>query len=260
MKRNKIKPKFLKQDTTLIEDSSINNQKNIFDKIEHIIYKSLFSFGLILLLIFLGAIPVLVFQIFNVDYKSFSSLEKIIITLINELLFLGLLFKFYKKDITKDFKNFFNENWKEHLKLALRYWGIGMIIMIISNYLIAIITNGQLAANEEEVRKLIRSVPIYMLFELMIYAPVSEELIFRRSIRDIVKNRYIYAILSGLIFGGLHAITSVKSAIDLLYFIPYCSLGYIFALLYSKTNNIFSTITIHSIHNTLALILYLISL
>ena len=134
-----------------------------------------------------------------------------------------------------------------------------MNLKVAVHYIIAILTNGKLATNEESVRSLIQLAPWYMAFELIIYAPISEELIFRKSIRKITNNRYFYVFLSGLIFGSLHVISSLNSPIDLLYLIPYCSLGFAFALLYSKTNNIFSTITIHSMHNTLALILYLIS-
>lgn len=260
MKRNKIKPKYLK--LININTPTISNYKkqSLTEEIEHIILKFLISFGLILLLMFWSYIPMLILAIFGIDYTNFSEVGKIIYMLISELLLLVILIKVYYKDIKRDFMLFFNHNFKDNIKIALRYWGMGLIVMVLSNYLIAIVTNGQLANNEEAVRELIQLAPLYMAFELMIYAPVSEEIIFRRSIRDIVKNPYLYSIISGLIFGGLHAITSVSSLIDLLYFIPYCSLGFVFALLYSKTNNIFSTISIHAIHNTLALILYLSSL
>ena len=91
----------------------------------------------------------------------------------------------------------------------------------------------------------------------MIYAPLTEEIAFRKSIKDACPNKELYIILSGLIFGGLHVITSLNNPLGFLYLIPYCSLGFVFAYLYQKTDNIFSTITAHSIHNTLALLIYL---
>ena len=89
------------------------------------------------------------------------------------------------------------------------------------------------------------------------YTKLTEELIFRKSIRDISKNKWFYVITSGFVFGGLHVLSSITSVVDLLYLIPYCSLGFAFALLYTRTNNIFSSMTIHAFHNGLALILYL---
>lgn len=264
MKRNKIKQKYLYKILSEDKDNDdINNLKNtnqsFFDKIEHSIKMSLISFGIILLFLCWSLIPITILSFLGINYQNFSNLENTIFMFISELLFLLLLFIIYKKDVIKDFCNYFNRDWKKNLKLSFRYWGMGLLVMIISNYIIALVMNGELPQNEEAIRELIKATPLYMAFELMIYAPISEELVFRKSTRDIFKNRYAYALLSGLIFGGLHAITSVNSFIDLLYFVPYCSLGYVFALLYSKTNNIFSTITIHSIHNTIALVLYLVA-
>lgn len=258
MKRNKIKPKYLKQNLPKEKELTKKDTSNTFDKIEKSILKSLTSLGLILLLLTWGYVPIIILTILGFDYTTFSDIGKIICMIINDVLLLMILFKIYKESIKRDFKNFFNHNLKENLKIALKYWAIGTFIMMISNYIINIINDGKIAVNEESVQKLIQIAPWYMVFELIIYAPISEELIFRRSIRDIVKNPYIYAILSGMIFGGLHAISSLTSMIDLLYFIPYCSLGIAFALLYSKTNNIFSTITIHAFHNSLALLLFFI--
>ena len=97
-----------------------------------------------------------------------------------------------------------------------------------------------------------------MIFNTVIYAPLTEELAFRKSIKDCTSNKLVYVLTSGLVFGMLHIIYYITSPIDLVYLIPYSALGISFALLYHKTDNIFSTITIHSIHNLLAVIIYLL--
>jgi len=130
--------------------------------------------------------------------------------------------------------------------------------MVISNLFIIYVIKGGIAENEEAVRNLINISPIYMLFEVAIYAPLTEELIFRKSIRDIFKNKWAFIITSGFVFGALHVISSVETTTDLLFLIPYCSLGFTFAYLYYKSNNIFSSISMHAMHNTMAIILYLI--
>ena len=129
--------------------------------------------------------------------------------------------------------------------------------MITSNLIIMIFTKGNISENEETVRTLIDSYPLYMAFNVMIYAPITEEIVFRKSIKDICPNSNISILLSGLIFGGLHVISSLDTPLGFLHLIPYCSLGFLFAYLYKKTDNIFSTITAHSIHNTFAILIYL---
>ena len=97
-----------------------------------------------------------------------------------------------------------------------------------------------------------------MIFSVSLYAPFTEELIFRKGFRDVFKNNFIYVLVSGITFGALHVITYIKTPMDYVYLIPYCSLGLAFAYTYSKSNNIFSTISMHFLHNTMAIVLYLV--
>lgn len=182
---------------------------------------------------------------------------KVFFSFIVNLLFLFLIIFVYFKTLKKDFKSFFKDFFN-NIEISIKYWLIGFTVMIISNLIIVIITNGAIAGNEEQVRDLIDISPLYMLFSVSIYAPLTEELLFRKGFRDIIKNKWLYIIVSGCVFGGLHVIGNVASPVDLLYLIPYCSLGIAFAYTYYKTDNIFSTICMHSIHNTMAIILYLI--
>lgn len=216
------------------------------------------TIGLIMLMLTWSTIPSIILIILNINIESIPNIIKILYTFIFDIIFLLLIASIYKQEITKEFKVFFTKkNILNNIKKSLKYWSIGMIIMISTNAIIALFTNN-LAANEQAVREMIDKYPLYMAFQVMIYAPISEEIIFRKSIDKIFKNKYLYILISGLIFGGLHVISSITSLIDILYLLPYCSLGFVFALLYQKTNNIFFTITAHSIHNTLALLLYLL--
>ena len=226
----------------------------LFDRIKKISTPVL----LILLMLIWQALGALFLRLFGINYDNLSNILKIIFSLICDISFLGILFFKYKDSLIKDFKNYFNKNILINLKLSFNYWIVGLIIMVISNLIIAIITNGTLASNEEAVRELIDKFPMYMAFQVMLYAPFTEEIIFRKSIKDATNSKYLFIFLSGFIFGGLHVISSITSLIDLVYLVPYCSLGFIFAMLYHKTGNIFSTITAHSFHNTLALLVYFI--
>lgn len=241
-------------------NNDINKTSKIIDNIENKILKSLISFILIFLMLFWSIIPNIILNIINIDINTLTTTTKYIITIINDLLFIIILFIIYNKTIKDNLYKYFNKNIKNNLKTSFSYWFTGFIIMLISNFIIAVITNGQLAENETTVREMLNLSPLYMTFQILIYAPLTEELIFRKSIRDIFNNKIIYAIISGIIFGGLHVITSITNLTSLLYLIPYCSLGIVFGLLYAKTDNIFSTITAHTFHNFLALLVYFTSL
>lgn len=232
-----------------------NNLCDIFlDKLKYITITG----SLILLMFLWSIIPTIILKMLNINIDSLPQTIKVLFSFIFDIAFLILLMYIYKKELNLELKKFFNKkNCFKNIKTSLFYWSLGLAIMITFNLIISSITSS-LAANETAVREMIDKVPIYMAFQVMIYAPISEEIIFRKSIDRIFKNKYLYVLVSGLIFGGLHVIYSITSPIDLLYLLPYCSLGFTFALLYKDTNNIFSTITAHSIHNTLAFLLYLL--
>ena len=131
--------------------------------------------------------------------------------------------------------------------------------------LITIFFSTATANNEETVREYINLYPLYMFFSVSIYAPFTEEMLFRKAIHDCFKpfkennfNKYLYILLSGFIFAGLHVIGLSDKLIDYIYIIPYLSLGIAFASLYKKSNNIFSTIIMHSLHNTITILLYIL--
>lgn len=258
--------KYLKR----INYNSNTNLSNKIDILENKIFKFLISFLLIILLLIWDIIPFEILKAFNIgvkidpitNIKVLNLPDNIIYTIsfFNSLLFIGILIKLYYKDIKINLYKYFNHNFKTNIKTSICYWLVGLFIMYFSNIVIGIIMNGQIAENETAVRNLIDDFPLYMAFSVMIYAPIAEELVFRKSIREFINNKWIYALVSGFIFGGLHAITSITDYLSLLYLIPYCSLGITFGLLYYKTDNIFSTIIVHSIHNTLAFILYMVIL
>ena len=67
----------------------------------------------------------------------------------------------------------------------------------------------------------------------------------------------LFIIISSIIFSTLHLLSNTK-LIELLYFIPYFILGLTFSITYIKTNNIFNSILLHIINNTLTVIIVLL--
>ena len=122
-----------------------------------------------------------------------------------------------------------------------------------SNLILQKITGLELSGNESTLRELIKSIPMYMGFSTVLYAPFVEEIIFRKSIRNVTKNKKIFVLLSGFIFGILH-ITSFSNIKEIIMGIPYIIMGIDFAVIYVKSNNIFTTMIFHLFHN---LILFL---
>ena len=212
------------------------------------------SFGIIMLMILFTSI---FFTILNINPTSLTDKEYISYITISNIILIGVYILIYRKTLIHDIKDFI-KSIKTYFTTSLKYWAIGLLIMYISNIIITFVLNKELAGNEQEVRNYIDNFPLYMLFSTVIFAPITEELTFRKSIREATSNKWIYAITSGLIFGLLHVITYISNWTDLVYLIPYSSLGIAFALLYHKTDNIYCPMVVHAMHNLLAVILYLL--
>ncbi len=169
------------------------------------------------------------------------------------------------KEVFKQFKEFIH-NPKQILNKGFSYWGYGIIIMILSNLIVTSLV-GNIAVNEQTTRQTILSSPLYAIPATIFFGPFLEEIIFRFSLRKAFTKETIYALSSAFIFGGLHVLTAIDEFTlaniiahlhEFLFIIPYGSLGYFFAKAYYETNNIFSSVIPHMLHNTLSVTLILL--
>ena len=220
--------------------------------------KEIIKFILIFLLYLLYSdIIIIILTKLGVNIKALPNNLKIAIMFLINLSLMIMLFIFYRKSIKENFKDF-KSNFKTYIKDNFKYYVIGLLIMIISNIIISFFVEGN-STNETLIREYINIMPIYMIFSSCIYAPFTEEMVFRKSLRNCFNNKVLYILLSGLIFGSMHLL-SANNLVELVFLIPYSSLGCVFAYMYYKTNNIFVPMTFHMVHNTIIVINYLLML
>jgi len=105
-------------------------------------------------------------------------------------------------------------------------------------------------AHQKDIAEDFGTVPVQILL-IVIAAPISEETCFRGFLFGGLRERLprlAAALISGLIFGGLHVTTGVSAVPPLIAF------GFILALLYEKTGSIVPGILLHMLNNSVALI------
>lgn len=209
---------------------------------------------LLLFMLFFSVSSIFV-MIFNIDIENISEKENIFYSFLCNLIYVVIIILCYFKSLKKDFKEFI-KNFGTMFEDAFKYYLVGLGIMLFSNIIITFFFS-ELAENEQLVRSYIDLAPALMFIEVSLFAPFSEELLFRKSIRELVSNKWLYIFISGFIFGGLHVI-GTPGLLGILSLIPYCSLGFAFSYTYAKSNNIFSTISMHMLHNAATIILYFI--
>lgn len=185
--------------------------------------------------------------------------NQMISEIIGRIMAIILIGSFYYKDLQKEFREL-----KHHIGtkigVAFKYYGIGIAVMMISN-LILLIVFKDISTNETQVRQLLMENPLPMMITISILAPLIEELTFRKNLSPLFKNKWIFALVSGVLFGLGHLMVDFTSGnfqmYRLLYLIPYGSLGFCFALMNRNNKTTFSSIGIHCLHNFLTGLLIL---
>jgi membrane protease YdiL (CAAX protease family) len=106
------------------------------------------------------------------------------------------------------------------------------------------------APHQKDIAEDFGTVPVQILL-IVIAAPISEEVCFRGMLFGGLRERLprlAAALISALIFGGLHATTGISAVPPLIIF------GFVLALLYEKTGSIIPGILLHMLNNSVALL------
>lgn len=198
------------------------------------------------------------FKIFNINYNNFNTISKCIFVALSEIILTLIIIFIYKNDFIPNFKDFI-KNIKSYFDKYIKYWFLTLGLMIISNLIITLFTTSEISNNQEMIVETFKKLPIYTIIVTIVVAPFLEELIFRMSFRKIfAHSNILFIFFSGFIFGGLHVITSLTSLNNLLFIIPYSIPGFMFAYLYTKSNNIMVPIMLHFVHNSVMMLMQLI--
>lgn len=193
------------------------------------------------------------FVLLEINIENVPTVLLQVYQIATEIIYISIIIFAYKDDF-KRYLDDFKKNGKKHFKLGFDYWLIGLAVMIVSNIAIGNLTPIAIPENEQMIREAIAMNPFIMLISSVVLAPVLEEILFRKTLFDIFKNKYVYIITSGLLFGFFHVVGVATSIYSWLYVIPYAALGVVFAYAYKKTNNLLTPISMHALHNFITII------
>lgn len=130
---------------------------------------------------------------------------------------------------------------------ALKWMALAIVVYLVLGALYSqLITE----PHQEDIAKGFGALPFQIIL-IVIAAPVSEEVCFRGMLFGGLREklpRIAAALVTGLIFGGLHAVTGVSAVPPLMLF------GFLLCLLYEKTGSIVPGILLHVLNNSIALL------
>lgn len=201
--------------------------------------------------------------------KSIEQLTELALAGVNLILYV-LMFAFIFLTmfpmIKEDFKNFFSLKGKAWISVGVGFiilYAFGIAGNVIQNLIgILLQIDPQTSANQASIELALKSNAIYFtLISAILIGPIVEEMVFRKAIFSIIKNKWAAIILSSLVFALIHVVSEFEMGFGILIYnlIPYLAMGLAFGWIYSNNkNNLMTTIFVHMIYNLVATLMVFI--
>lgn len=203
-------------------------------------------------------------NVISVVLSTFKITNATMLSFLADLIFLICIVFAYRDNLKKDF-----ENLKKDYKISsiIKTIIIWVVIIFVFNILMGAITemiypNMATDDNTNAMSTLFKTSMSYSLFKTMIFAVVAEELLYRESISDVVKNKYIFIVISSIIYTIMNFIfVGFESDIIVMDILSYFLPALLFSTAYVKNNNnIIILMLIKFTYNLIPTIIYLLQL
>lgn len=193
--------------------------------------------------------------IFNKLFSLFGLNNSIIPMIITDIIFFIIIIYIYKEKLKISFNDFKNKYSTKNKIFIILKW---CLIILCINMLIAMLKksfslniDSVVDENATAVIQLFDISFIYSLFKTLLFAPIAEELLFKESIHDVVKNDIAFILISSSIYTAMNFMYA-SSNIIFLDLIKYFIFSVILSLVYiKKEHNIVIIILIKFFYNLL---------
>lgn len=190
---------------------------------------------------------IILYFIFPYIMRFLSGVKWLVVLLY--MLFALLILYLYRNTFKNDFKDII-ENKKKYLSSILINVALIFVIMLITNALIGMLFDiKQTSENDYSLLAMFKKSPIILMFLTSLYYPVIEGVIFRKSVRDIIDNKWIFIIFSSVFYFFFNVAYTSLSFTSII-----TSLCYLFSMMllssyYYKTNNFTASVIVMMIYN-----------
>lgn len=211
---------------------------------------------------YISVIAGFVLYLFDINTKELSIGKLVIIEFIMSAIMFLFLMLLYHSFIKKDF-NDFKKNLNKNIIYIIKVFVIFMIVKYLISVLATILmmafgydVSSVTSQNQKLTEDYVRTSPALMVISAAFLVPVYEEILFRMGIKKVVGNKYLFVIISGLLFGLLHVfpLDGIPLGLGVLQSVVYVTMGIFLAYSYQKTDNIFISIGLHFLNNFLSVL------
>lgn len=179
---------------------------------------------------------------------SFITDSKLINILIY-FIYAVLLVFLYKNTFKNDFKDL-KQNYKKYIKTLFINVAFIFISMIVINAIVqGLFSVTETSENDFSLLNTFKENPMVIMLLTCLYYPLIEGIIFRKAVRDIIDNKWIFIIFSSLFYFFFNIVYTSMSFSNIMASLCYISTMLIVSHTYWKTNNFTLSIMVMSLFN-----------
>lgn len=211
--------------------------------------------------IFLFLFYLLYTLVFNQIFSFFNININTATMFLSDLIFFLVIIYFYREKIQNDLTHL-KEN---QLKMIF----IGVILLFLINLCLGMMTDIFFPSlsnfndgNSSSVIQLFSASYLYSLFKTLLFAPIAEELLFKESIRDVVKNDIVFVITSSILYTTMNFFYStIQFPYIWMDIIGYFLFSMVLSIIYLKSkDNIVMVMIIKFLYNLIPTFILIISM
>lgn len=191
-------------------------------------------------------------QLINVIKELFNhSFDSILEFVSNLILIVGLIY-IYRNDL-KNYLKDFKKNAKRNILMILIFSILIIVLVPIINLLInSIFKIDGGTSNDNSLLESFKNNPFRIGLMTIIYYPIVEEIVFEKTLKDVISNKWLFMVLSSLFFWYYNIAYSANfTLVAIAGSFSYFAVGLVKAYTFSKTDNLFVSIFIKAIYNAL---------
>lgn len=172
-----------------------------------------------------------------------------VINMVIYIIYAILLIFMYRDTFKCDIKDL-KENYKKYIKIIL----INILLIFVSMIVINAIVQGlfsvtETSENDFSLLNTFKENPIIIMVLTGLYYPLVEGIIFRKAIRDVIDNKWIFIIFSSLFYFFFNIVYTSMSFNNIMASLCYISTMLIVSHTYWRTNNFTLSIIIMALFN-----------
>lgn len=186
--------------------------------------------------------------------------DEIITVFIADLIFFLGIVILYKNDLKQGFITFIKEfSISKKVLFIIKWVAILFAINIIGGIITEMIFPSlESDGNTTSIYSLASISTIYTIFKALIFAPIAEELVFKKTIREIINNNTLFIVTSSLIYALINIMYTDISVLTIFDMISYFAFSAVLSHVYIKNkDNIVMPMLIKFSYNLIPLIIML---